>query len=229
MLALHPAGDMVAGRRTALAGLVLANVVPLVGVSLFDWPLHALLVAYWLESAAVGLAFGAKIRRADGEDDPDALPSMSFNDRPVSALIGWDRRRLLGFFAFHYGAFWVVHGVFVLAFPAMFPGMSWADTRIVALATVGLVAYHAISYWTNYLRGREYEHKGPVTLMIEPYRRVLVLHVTILLGAFAIAAMGTPVGALVVMVLAKTVLDLRGHWREHARATGPARPTATAE
>lgn len=50
----------------AAAMLVLANAVPLVGVVGFGWDLYSLLVVYWLESAAVGVAFVAKIWRADG-------------------------------------------------------------------------------------------------------------------------------------------------------------------
>jgi hypothetical protein len=52
----------------------------------------------------------------------------------------------------------------------------------------------------------------------EPYRRVFVLHVTVVSGAFGVALVGSPVGALVVMVVVKTLLDLRGHWQEHDRA-----------
>lgn len=37
-----------------------------------------------------------------------------------------------------------------------------------------------------------------------------MLHLTIILGAFAIAAVGTPVGALAMLVAVKTTLDLRG-------------------
>jgi hypothetical protein len=204
-------------RKAVVAGLVLANAVPLVGVLGFGWDLHSLLVGYWLESGAVGVASIAKIRRAEGDDDPSALPSVSFNDRSVQSFVGKPNRHVAWFVGFHYGAFWVVHGIFVFAFPVMFRGLTPASPEIVGLAVVGLVGYHAVSYRINYVDGREFERTGPVTLMVEPYRRVLVLHVTILFGATVIAVVGAPVGALAVMVLAKTVLDLRGHWKEHGR------------
>lgn len=206
------------GPPTAAAGLVLANAVPLVGVVSFGWDLHSLLVVYWLESAAVGVASVAKILRAEGEDDSAKLPSLELNDRPVRSLVGWSKRRIASFFVFHYGTFWIVHGVFVLGFAVMFPALPPASPSVVGLAGVGLAAYHAVSYRANYVGEREYERSGPVTLMVEPYRRVFVLHATIVVGAFAVAAIGAPVGALVVMVLVKTVLDLRAHWKEHARA-----------
>lgn len=203
--------------RAVAVGLVLANAVPLVGVVSFGWNLHSLLVIYWVESAAVGVESVAKIRRAEGEDDPEELPSLSLNDTPVTSFVGRSNLVIAGFFATHYGGFWVVHGAFVMAFPLMF-SMPLASPSVVALSAVGLVGYHVASYRTNYVGEREYERSGPVTLMVEPYRRVFVLHLTIVIGAFAVVWIGAPAGALVVMVLVKTVLDLRAHWAEHERA-----------
>lgn len=209
------------GSRMAAAGLILGNAVPLVGVVWFGWNLHTLLMGYWLESAAVGIASVAKILRAEGSDRPEDLPSIKFNDRSPESFIGQANRRVARFFTFHYGAFWVVHGIFVLLFPMMFSGLDPATPRVIGAATLGLVGYHAVSYRINFIGRREFEQNGPVTLMIEPYRRVLTLHVTVVGGAFVVAAVGAPVGALVVMVVVKTVLDFRGHWNERSRAQEP--------
>lgn len=213
------------GSTVAATGLIVANLVPLVGVVTLGWDLHSLLVVYWIESGVVGVESVAKILRAEGEDDPDDLPSIEFNDRPVSSFIGRSNGWIASFFSFHYGVFWVVHGVFVLTFAGAYPGLEMASPRVVGLGALGLAAYHAVSYWRNYLGRREYENNGPVTLMVEPYRRVFVLHATVLLGGFAIGAIGAPVGAVVVMVVVKTALDLRGHWLEHDRARRPAPTT----
>ena len=182
-------------------------------------------MVYWLESGVVGASFVAKILRAEGTDDPEELPSMSFNDRPVRSFANDPNAVVARFFVGHYGVFWLVHGVFVLAFGFAFFDLEPASPAVVAVAAVGLVAYHAVSYRVNYVGEREYERSGPATLMVEPYRRVLVLHLTIVLGAFAVAAVGTSVGALAVMVLVKTALDLRGHWKEHDRARQRAPPS----
>ena len=206
------------GPRMTAATLLVANAVPLVGVLAFGWGLHSLLVVYWVESAVVGTASVAKILRAEGEDDPTELPSIQFNDRSVGSFVGESNRRIATFFVSHYGVFWLVHGLFVGIFPLIFPRMAWTRPRVVAAAAVGLVAYHVISYRVNFVGQGEFEHSGPVTRMVEPYRRVLVLHLTVIFGAFGVGALGSPVGALVVMVVVKTVLDFRGHWKEHDRA-----------
>lgn len=214
-LSMNPSWN---GPRTAVVGLVVANLVPLVGVIGFGWDLHSLLVVYWLESAVIGTAYVAKIRRTEGEDDPDELPGVKLNDKPLNSFVDKSNGKIAAYFASHYGGFWAIHGIFVFIFPFVFPEMNMASPTVIGMAFVGLAVYHVVSYRINYIGQREYERNGPVTLMIEPYRRVLVLHVTIILGAFAIAGLGVPVAALVVMVLAKTLLDLRGHLREHDRA-----------
>ncbi len=72
-----------------------------------------------------------------------------------------------------------------------------------------------VSFFVNYIGGREYLETTPLARMGAVYGRVFVLHVTILLGAFAAAALGGPIWILVV---GKTALDLGLHAREHQGA-----------
>ena len=94
----------------------------------------------------------------------------------------------------------------------------WVAARIrtrVGTSAATLVASHAVSFRRDYVGTREYARTTPKELMSEPYRRVVVLHRTVVLGAFAVASVDNPVGALAVMVVVKTALDLRGLRREH--------------
>jgi hypothetical protein len=205
--------------RLAALALVASNLVPLAGVLALGWDLHLLLVVYWLESGIVGLSYLARILRAEGADDPDELPSFELNDTPVSAFVGRGNRAIARFFLGHYGVFWAVHGLFVLVgFGAFLGAAGLPDPAPVALAAVGLLASHAASYRLNFVGEREYERLGPVTLMVRPYRRVVALHLTIVLGGFVVGAVGSPVGALAVLVAVKTAYDLREHLREHRDA-----------
>jgi heme exporter protein D len=65
--------------------------------------------------------------------------------------------------------------------------------------------------------------------MKEPYRRVVVLHVTIVLGAFVVDTVGAPVAALLLLVGLKTATDLHAHLREHRRAAERRERTDAAE
>ena len=51
--------------------------------------------------------------------------------------------------------------------------------------------------------------------MTQPYGRLVIMHLTILLGAFVSIFLGTPLGSLLVLVVLKTALDLAFHLRQH--------------
>jgi hypothetical protein len=61
-----------------------------------------------------------------------------------------------------------------------------------------------------------------------PYARVVVLHVTIIFGAFVVAFLGSPIGALLVLVVLKAAFDLGLHLREHRAAAPPVPATLAA-
>ena len=54
--------------------------------------------------------------------------------------------------------------------------------------------------------------------MFAPYGRLVVLHVTIIVGAVVISVTGAPEAAIVVLVLLKIALDLGLHLAEHRDA-----------
>ena len=47
--------------------------------------------------------------------------------------------------------------------------------------------------------------------MAGPYRRIVIMHVTIIIGGGLSLALGTPVIALMLLILLKTAVDLRAH------------------
>ena len=98
-----------------------------------------------------------------------------------------------------------------------FGELAWGSVLIGATA---LFLSHGASFLLNYIGNGEYQRTSPGSQMAAPYGRVIVLHLTIILGAFAIAFVGAPIGALLILVGLKTVFDLGLHRREH-RATGP--------
>ncbi|HJW21306.1 MAG TPA: DUF6498-containing protein [Candidatus Limnocylindrales bacterium] len=85
------------------------------------------------------------------------------------------------------------------------------DWSAVALAAGGLFLSHAASFVFDYLRRGEFRRTWAAAQTVAPYGRVVVLHVTILLGGFAIAFLGAPLAMLLVLVVLKTGLDLRLH------------------
>ena len=154
----------------------------------------AILILYWLENGVVGGFNVLKILRAEGGGD-DQSPWARPDGRPAHAMA---RAGVATFFCVHYGIFWSVHGVFVMALPAF--GAIGGSSDIVddvnpaaiLVALVALVVSHGVSFWLNYLGKGEYRTANPMGQMFAPYGRLVVLHVTIILGAFAVAFLGAP-------------------------------------
>ena len=186
--------------------LAAANLVPLVGVAAFHWTVFSILLLYWCENVVVG-AFNVLRMLVASPKDIAADATKVF---------------LIPFFMFHYGMFTMVHGIFVLELfgpggnvrpsPAHF--VAAVSAAGVWYGVLAIVASHGFSFLHNYIAGGEFRRAALPQLMIQPYARVVVLHVTILIGGFAAKAIGAPVAALVLLIVLKTAIDLRAHLAE---------------
>jgi uncharacterized protein DUF6498 len=199
----------------AVVALVIANLIPLIGVLFFGWSVWNILVIYWLENGIVGLINVLKMSVATGDE---VTPGVTFmvNGRPATSAT---KMGLIPFFIVHYGIFWFVHGIFVLTLPAFFSLMSddgmTLDLGPVVFAALGLAISHGLSFWWNFLHGGEYRRTAAAALMFAPYKRLVALHITIIFGAFAVMFTGAPAAAVAVLVAIKTAIDLGLHLAEH--------------
>lgn len=198
----------------AVAALVAVNLVPLVGVAALGWSVGALLSLYWLENAVIGGWNGVKLFVVGGEE---AVPAASLRVRPANAP-------LVAFFGVHYGLFWVGHGSIVLSqFVAADPSaLATVTSGPFLAAIVGLVGSHGVSFARNFVAGGEYRTATVDDLFYEPYRRVVVLHLTVLFGGALVDGLGDPLVGLLLLVLFKTGFDLYEHLQQHRRLGGRA-------
>jgi len=194
-----------AGSPSALA-LIAANLLPLYGVLAMGWDVFPLLLLFWLENVVVGVLNAARMLCVDPRD-----------------TAGWARKLFLVlFFCVHYGMFTAVHGIFVFSLFGEIRGLWTVDAAARAvhelglgLAVLALAASHLFSFFWNYLGRGEFRRASVNALMAQPYGRVVVLHVAILGGGFAAQALGSPVWALLLLIVLKVGLDLRAHLKEH--------------
>ena len=174
-------------------GLVVANLVPLVGVLFFGWSLFGVMWLYWAENGVIGAFALLRILTA-GEDHGQK----------------WT---MAPFFVVHYGIFWSVHGVFVAT--TFGDDIALWDPGLQTEGLVALVLSHGASFALNYLARGEWKAASPGAEMFKPYGRVVLLHIVILLGGFLVQLSGSGVLALVVLVALKTALDLGVHLAGH--------------
>ena len=103
----------------AVAALLVANAIPLIGVLFLGWNVWTILTIYWLENGVVGVFNVLKMARAEGPLlGGVAAGSLTGYGLPIE---GSAKVVLIPFFIVHYGLFWLVHGIFILTLP-MFTG-----------------------------------------------------------------------------------------------------------
>lgn len=185
--------------------LILANLIPLAGALWWSWSIFEIVLLYWAENLIVGFFTLHRIFLAGG-------PPFRFH---------FGRIFLCLFFLFHYGMFCFVHGGFVYALLGTERIKDVPDAlhllRSLQWALLAIFLSHGYSFVRHFLAGGESARSTPPEEMHRPYPRMAVLHVAILLGAFAIQLIGAPMLLLVVLVLGKTGLDFVLHRRSHLK------------
>ncbi len=208
--------------RTTVVALVAANLVPLIGVLVWNWSVFEIVFVYWAENLIIGLMVLLKIIFSQGEvtarGGAKNMKSPAAEQSGRAAVIaGGTKLFLVPFFIVHYGIFCAGHGTFLFTFfgrdDSSLAIDSVADvlTTPLQIALGALFISHLFSFFRNYIGAGEYQRLSPPQLMMSPYKRIVILHVAIILGAALTEFLGSPVGVLVILVAAKIVLDIRGH------------------
>ncbi|MEK9180417.1 MAG: DUF6498-containing protein [Patescibacteria group bacterium] len=212
--------------------LIAANLIPLVGVFYFGWDAFSILLLYWLENAVTGFYAILKLRKAAALSTPEELKELkgyrmshsSFRSKGTTTispegLVGWP---LIRFFIYHYGGFMLAHALFLGVFIFAFKSSGWysphsfnfLSSLSILTSFVSLMASHGISYKVNFLGKQEFLEISPARQLMQPYRRIGVMHLTIVFGALAFMLRSAKV-FLVTFILAKILVDVLYHLKEH--------------
>ena len=188
------------------AVLIAANLLPLAGVLFWGWDLLTLMLLYWAETGIIG--FYALIQ--------------------VAILARWAAITYVPFFTVHFGGFMLGHFLFLTVTFGRGSGISSriedipesvssaVDGRGLWIPLAALFVSHGVSFIFNVLvplfRGGRAallkDGKPPTAAMFAVYGRVIVMHVTIIIGAILAQMFGTPVAAFVLLIALKTSIDL---------------------
>lgn len=185
------------------AFIIGGNAVPLLGVVLWDWSVFELMFLYWVENIMAGLL-----------------------TLPLLLAAGAHERKFMhglfaaAFFVFHYGLFCMAHGLFVLD---LFRPETAGDIYDGGLFAPLYYLFHA-EPWAGFYWGLAgmllvqairmaqrwpaHSRKKVAEVMLLPYPRMLMLHVTIIFGGLLAEALGQPAAALVFLIALKTAFDL---------------------
>ncbi len=222
---------------TSLFALILANLVPLAGALFRGWDVGQILGVYWLESGIVGFYTVLKMTMCRGDSGLEHRRLTRWKIRgPRQLTLSQERIRGIAFFTFCFGVSMFVHGMFLLflALSRSKQGDSFADIMgtmlgvegglLLLLAVTLLVLSHGVSFLKNYIQREEYRTMTIEKVMRQPFNRILVMHVTLVGGGFAVSKMGESQALLAAMVLLKIGLDALQHLREHRAPSAEPQP-----
>lgn len=195
------------GRVPTVVSTFLSNLVPLLGVVALGWSLLEVMFLFWAESAVIGLFNIAKMLRIDLKKGAVLTP----------------------FFIFHFGFFMFVHAVFLIVLFAPKPAtelfvtpsvaIAWAALEPALLGLAAVAVSEAVSFVVDFVRNREFERTTVDNQMAAPYKRIVVMQIAVIAGAWFINLLGQPIAALVILVTLKALIDLFAHVRAHTPPT----------
>ena len=210
------------------------TLLPVAGLLFLGWDWREVIIVYWLENVVLGVAMVIRMLRTLGDPgtDPIIVNGRAVDPSPM-VIFG-----MTVFFCVHYGLFTLVHGVFVFViaaggFGAAGPAEptlgsnSLGGPDAASLASIdwpGVLLVAAIGGLIQLLMAAF----GPLgskrggALMMSAYPRIIVLHVTILGGAFLIANLGWPPIAALLLIGMHGLVDLVAIVRAHRAHREPA-------
>jgi len=217
-----------------LALLVGVNLIPLAGVLVFGWSIHALLIVYWLEGLLIGLLNIPKILIAHGAETSETRRRAKRNESngeivtlpdPPESIPETPKRRaenwsVVRFYVKSQIFIWILSGVFVWVLPIIIGSeyirSAELTTVLFAVGAAGVSDY--VSYRRDYLAAGEWRTTSPGERFNSFTDRTIVLILTIVVGGMIANHIGQPAIVLVVMIGVKTVYDVRTYLKEHKQS-----------
>jgi len=204
--------------------MIAANITPLIGIILYGWNPFIILFIYWFESAVIGFFNILKMLTSGAVQEKKFSPG----DFTIACFLS-------AFFTVHYGMFMFVHGIFLTVFYFMFTDISLLDSvfndfnfsfifggflpeDFTVLAFIeselfpmaSLLVYHIIYFFAGFIFTGEFDENRAQDYMMRPYKRIVIMQLTIILGAFALFLSGFKSTAFIVIwIIMKILGDLK--------------------
>lgn len=203
-------------RSPSVIALLLVNIGFMIAAIVMEWKVFDMVLIFWVENLVIGFWNIPKIAMAS---KPTEVREDTDNNLPP----GCGKFVFVPFFMIHFFGFCLVHGIFIFVLfgergmgrSAVWEKASSLDPTILWLAILGMFVSHGVSFFVNFIGKKEFERVSPTRQMMSPYKRIVLVHLVVMLGGFVLKSIGGSVIILAVFFLLKTLIDLRQHWKEH--------------
>ncbi|MCR4335031.1 MAG: DUF6498-containing protein [archaeon] len=205
----------------SLLSLILANFLTIILAAVFNWNPLVIVIGYWLQSIIIGFFNFIRILMLKNF----STEHFKINNKEVKPSSGI-KIFIAFFFAFHYGFFHLVYGIFLSTFAGIYIVSQITSTQAVPIAqtlqdlviaplimAVIFFINHLISFISNFKENTENQNIGK--LMFKPYVRIIPIHLTILFGMLFLFSGG--IVFTIFFMMLKTIADIILHQSEHGK------------
>lgn len=203
---------MNAAKKTSNTVLILANLVPLVGVLFLGWDGKGIIVIYILETIMIGLINALKMLTVyyiNGTRNEPANPGGNVKGFAI-----------IPFFLFHYNFFIFVQSVLFFAFSSMWEPISKGPAPFDLISqfslyinqetawALGSLLFANITYFVNdFILNDKYKTQTLTGLMFAPYKRIFLQQFLVILGGFIFMLTGGISFVMGLFVVLKIIAD----------------------
>ena len=196
--------------RAADTYLIVANLLPVYGVWFLGWNSIEVFVVYVMETLIVGLLTVLKLAIASltGSGEDWYVGNRKTKQPGILFIL---------FFIVHYGIFTAVQSsIFAESANINPPGSSWLYfffhwyqyiNKDVAIMLVGFSLSYLARSFAPFIANREYKNASMARIMFQPYGRIIIQQLTVLVGSMFLA-MGRTKVFILVFGLIKIWVDL---------------------
>ncbi len=169
--------------------IITANLVAMF-MAYYYQSIALILLLYWIENAIIGVF--------------NILRMASCGQNPVGKLL------FIPFFFMHYGIFMVAHFIF-LVFLLGWIGegnvMNFSGIATIIIGVIAMIITHGMRFIIEETAGA-LKNRSPHEFIFNPYPRIIVMHLTIILGSLMYFGLDKPFYIIFLMIALKTLIEL---------------------
>jgi len=186
--------------------LIAVNLFPIFGVIFLGWDIFEIVILYIVETFIIGILNAFKMRFANGRSK-------------IAMIIA---------FLFQYNLFIAIEIIFVFILLGK-EESSFLDVynnwdNLVAILSdpnilftvVTLAISHFFSFYYNFYKKRLFDKHPLKYYFTAPYKRIYIQHLVVIFGGWIGIVFNTPIGYLLLLVVLKTVFDMKTHMKMNA-------------
>jgi hypothetical protein len=226
--------------------IILVNLMPLTGLVFFGWSVFQILILYWMESLIIGI-FNIFKMLSSGLIGSDG--KFSIFGTVLGVFLSAFFTVHYGGFMFGHLIFLMVLGSGIIngvnavtesTSPSMGDPITGAASYFLEKFQYGfsspghffsgemfavtlILLSHLYQFYSQFFKPQLYKAAEADQFMIQPYRRIVIMHITIIFGMIAVVLLNKNIGILIVWIVIKIIADIRGFYLDSRKTPAGAR------